>query len=225
MIQYGQDYDESLVPAFIGGPMRGATDIGYGAYWNGDVRWSDVIYPYAKSEQVYNCPSMPTSAKFKLSPGDSTWIYYGGYSINAVHFRQYAGPPQKPPISQFISDGTFYNQKLASVEAPATTVWVTDNALGAKNSSGNLLLTAGDPSQDHLRLGWGLITIDGGMPQALTDISPPVVGRTSTDLSGAAAARHLDTINVLWVDGHVKAMKPESLVPNGSDKFFTVQDD
>jgi prepilin-type N-terminal cleavage/methylation domain-containing protein/prepilin-type processing-associated H-X9-DG protein len=217
MVQYGQDYDETLVPAFIG-DIRGATDIGYGGN-PGDLRWSDIIYPYTKSEQVYNCPSMPPQSKFKLG----SWGEYGGYAINAVHFRAYGGLPEKPPISQLVP-GDFYNHKLAAVEAASTTVWVMDNAAGAKSSAGNMWLP-----DNHTYLGYGLVLTDGVTPKVLTNTNPPVIASNSatdiTSYNSYVAARHLETINLLFVDGHVKAMKPEALVPGGSDKFFTVQDD
>jgi prepilin-type N-terminal cleavage/methylation domain-containing protein len=53
MLQYAQDYDEQL-PAFSQGTgYKGST--GYGG---GDgIRWADMIFPYVKSRQVFDCMS------------------------------------------------------------------------------------------------------------------------------------------------------------------------
>jgi prepilin-type processing-associated H-X9-DG protein len=60
VLQYTQDYDEH-VPLLTYAPGG----------WNGDrngnsyVKWQDIIYPYVKSEGVYNCPS----SKLKWTQG------------------------------------------------------------------------------------------------------------------------------------------------------------
>ena len=40
--------------------------------------------------------------------------------------------------------------------------------------------------------------------------------------SATSAARHLDTTNVLYVDGHVKSQKLENIAKG---KFFTIRQD
>jgi prepilin-type N-terminal cleavage/methylation domain-containing protein/prepilin-type processing-associated H-X9-DG protein len=208
LIQYSQDFDEAMVPVFAG-PTANIWGGG-----TGDYRWSDAIYPYVKSEQVFNCPSMPNGNNFALN----NWTSYGGYAINAVHFRYWGSPPQKPPISNLSPYGMNV-QKVSSVEAPATTVWFGENIIGSNDASG---------ASFAAQIGYGILTIDGGMPYFVSGASLPAVGPTGSLAywqGGYGAARHLDTMNVLWCDGHVKAMRVDSLVPGGSDKYFTVQDD
>jgi prepilin-type processing-associated H-X9-DG protein len=112
-----------------------------------------------------------------------------------------------------------WTQKLSSVASPATTVWVADNAEGAKRSSGATNVTL---------FSWMLWTEGGnGLSLVTSPDYPNGVGQGSAygDYASHISARHLETMNVLWVDGHVKAVKAESLLPGGSDKYFTVQDD
>lgn len=46
-----------------------------------------------------------------------------------------------------------------------------------------------------------------------------VSGTSPRELTGGGIERHLETINTLWCDGHVKAMKLESLIKGTSGAF------
>ena len=65
-MMYVQDYDEKLVPSWIGnGPSWNAA-IG----WPGDQRWQDILFPYTKNLQMYNCPSQGSDNLYKMTqPG------------------------------------------------------------------------------------------------------------------------------------------------------------
>jgi prepilin-type processing-associated H-X9-DG protein len=82
---------------------------------------------------------------------------------------------------------TLYLVRLASVQAPATTVWATDNnnAPSASNPGG---------SQGFF---WGTL------PAINTSATPHQLQNI--------VARHFDFTDVLFCDGHVKAMKLEVL--------------
>lgn len=53
MLQYAQDYDEQLPPFSHGNGYKGSA--GYGGA--DGMRWADMIFPYVKSKQVYDCVS------------------------------------------------------------------------------------------------------------------------------------------------------------------------
>ncbi|HEX8237502.1 MAG TPA: DUF1559 domain-containing protein [Abditibacteriaceae bacterium] len=53
LMQYTQDYDESMVPAYL---INGC-----GA--NCHIHWRTLIYPYVKSTQLFACPSNPMNAR------------------------------------------------------------------------------------------------------------------------------------------------------------------
>src|SRR5690606_3137964 len=53
MLQYTQDYDERFPPF-----SQGAGNVGFQGFNGADgARWGDVIYPYIKNTQIFDCPS------------------------------------------------------------------------------------------------------------------------------------------------------------------------
>ena len=102
--------------------------------------------------------------------------------------------------------------KIASIDSVATTALAFD---------GN-----GEPQ----------FTANGGNPQnAGSGISPAIVTTASPQTMGQIPARHLDTVNVLFCDGHVKSLRLDNLAKTkvvnvgGTDKdvmtAFTIGDD
>jgi prepilin-type N-terminal cleavage/methylation domain-containing protein/prepilin-type processing-associated H-X9-DG protein len=99
------------------------------------------------------------------------------------------------------------NQSLSALQSPATTVWVTDTSGGDEFWS------------ERHRFYWGNAganpTINAGPPRTMVGINE----------------RHLETVNVLWCDGHVKAQKLNSLAVTkdvGGQNvmtLFTIEDD
>ena len=109
LLQYSQDYDEQFVPAWIGNDSK----------FPGNARWMDVVQPYTKSIQVFNCPSM--TAKGPYLPSDSA-NQPGSYTMNATYYAD--GAPSCPtPIFDVPSEA---RKSLAVVAAPTTTIWVAD---------------------------------------------------------------------------------------------------
>ncbi len=108
MLQYGQDYDEKLVKAWRGSANT-ASD-GTDKY-----KWMDAIFPYVKSEQIFNCPSHSFASPYgPYSFRNGT--NYGSYTINSAYYGTAA--PEGP-------DGGSTNS-MAALATPATTVWATD---------------------------------------------------------------------------------------------------
>lgn len=101
MLQYVQDYDERLPKTFFdyngNGTWQAASDIG----------WVEVLDPYLKNIQIFQCPSEPT--KQKTDPD----------SVNG--FNDYA-------FSQYLS-----GLHLSAVRYPALTLMLMDSASGATN--------------------------------------------------------------------------------------------
>ncbi len=244
LIQYAQDYDESQ--PFI---MTGQNNRGPGDDYPGYL-WMDAIFPYVKSEQIFNCPSASfgkdgdtQTLPFKYSnpainpsgtPVRGTyhkWI--GSYAINGAYLRN----DQKdfgtlPPVSSAVNgQGSWvstpgggsnpYVAKLAALEAPATTFWVGEN-----NTSTN-----GGTGFDDMVLfstitaGCGSCGVNLGTDTQPGDSNPYLQGYT-----GRITRRHLDTTNVLFCDGHVKSLKFGQLMEkssrdNSAYRYFTSWDD
>lgn len=78
LLQYTQDYDEKLTRAHYGGNGPSDAVLKY--------KWMDAIYPYVKSEEVFNCPSHDFEAPagpYKFRNGTN----YGSYAINAAYWN------------------------------------------------------------------------------------------------------------------------------------------
>ena len=186
LIQYCQDYDEQLPPAWIGN----------GTTFPGSARWMDVIQPYTKSIQIFNCPSSTSNL---YTPNDATKP--GSYAMSVAYYGDKA-PSPPTPIVNVPYEAT---KNLAALATPSTTVWVAD-ATGAAN---------------FFQVGWA--DIASQLPVTPNSTPPALEG---------FQARHLDTINVLYCDGHVKSLKITQLgekatgtVNTGAYKYFTIEDD
>ncbi|HVF09849.1 MAG TPA: DUF1559 domain-containing protein [Abditibacteriaceae bacterium] len=176
-------------------------------------KWMDAIFDYVKSQQVFICPS-DSGAEYiyhKNIPAGQTSQKYGSYGQNGA-YRE-AGDSQTPPRS------AAYLVSVAMIPSPAATVWATDtnNREEANGSYG---------------FSWA---------NALPPNSPVIVTNT-TNAAGRRQLekiieRHLDTTNVLYCDGHVKALKLDALAKtttltdplDGVTKnvmtVFTIEDD
>ena len=121
LTQYLQDYDETF-PASYYGSKTSPSDMA------GNYKWMDAIYPYVKSEQVFDCPSDSTSPPYNYRSGSN----YGSYGLNGAYGN--AGDSQTPPRS-----GPAYLVTLPQIAVPSGTAWVTDNnnAATAANPGGS----------------------------------------------------------------------------------------
>lgn len=205
VIQYAQDYDEIMAPAYLDGSCYGpggqtATNA---AGCTGNVKWMDIIYPYVKSEQIFNCPSAPSSyAKYQFATGAK----YGHYAANVA----FKGPDNgsdtlSAPFSHYreTAAGTYLRYSptnVAKIQAPTTTVMVVDSRPGGQ----------GQPYAMTWDTASAVVTMRdvGGDPADLNNRTWVYTGSSCCAIS----ERHLSTINVLWADGHVKAVGLDTLV-------------
>lgn len=185
LTQYLQDYDETFGPVTVGVYSLASTAAGSTP---DRYKWMDAIFPYVKSEQIFNCPSHSTTELYKFRDGTN----YGSYAMNGTYYVY--GDAYNAP-SSFL-DGSGVIVKLAQAQAPATTAWVTDGLGGA---IGYTFLTEGEPNSSSSQY---TIGIAGGQRQL-----------------ESIAERHLETTNILYVDGHVKAAKLEKLTEKVGDVY------
>ena len=155
--------------------------------------WMRFMQPYIKSTQVFQCPS--EGEAIGNAPGAGAPVHYA-YNLN-IGGNAPAGA----------TSGVSYTS-VSSLQAPATTVMMSDSG--------------------SLPPGWAASTKPAGTPahqwdkRIATDKHTTwvLVSPTSTNLNfttvdyGAPLARHLETANVLWADGHVKAHRVEKIYTN-----------
>ncbi|RYG68659.1 DUF1559 domain-containing protein [bacterium] len=208
LTQYSQDYDERMPRTWFG--------IDKDASGIGRFKWMDAIYPYVKSEQIFNCPSDDSSstrsainknALYKYHDGNTSTgmgYNYGSYGANNSYYD--IGPEALPPFSR--------SATLASIQAPSTTVWIadtlpTDTTNAAYHTFEFNWATRADQPTGSIQVG-----------------SVPTLKGTGSSVG--LGARHLDTTTALYCDGHVKSIKLDSLMQPGTTgyyKAFTSNDD
>jgi len=194
LMQYTQDFDERLPPAYISYPENSYT------YPNGSVgstaTWYDMLYPYVKSLQLFNCPS----ASQELT-------YSGGHRVRKF---PYSYNYRRPIDTQTACDNTYNcgvslgmpnaaGANLASVEDVSGTIFVVEGSLALTQ-----FLPGRMPSEADIHATGECLTTQNG-----------TVGNWYT--AECLRARHLDTMGTLFVDGHVKAMQWKTIVGSRTD--------
>lgn len=157
--------------------------------------WMDTIQPYIKSYQLLKCPS--DSRADVPAPGTR----FSSYLANGCGYSAAAADPSAGnygPMSG-TDDGSFvYTVSLAAFQSPVTTLLAADS------------------------VGWSAYRIrtTNCTPGSIGGIetgSPRYMGVLSTS---AVPERHLDTTNVLYGDGHVKAVKIDALTKLDSTNTY-----
>jgi len=202
IMMYSQDFDEHLPSGFITFPTDSYT------FPNGTTgtfaAWYDVLYPYVKSMQVFNCPSWTDAA------------YTGNYRIR---FFPYSYNYMAPALSC----STTYNcgvslgypnggsASLAAVEDTAGTILVTEGSLGLTR-----FIPSRMPSEADLHSSGQCLTTQNG-----------TVGNWYAP--ECLRARHLETMSTLFVDGHVKSMPWKTILGSTTDpnvlRYWTTASD
>lgn len=156
-------------------------------------------------------PPLPRTARSKPVPRH-TLRTRSTHSLSVYYIRHGSA---RPPVSDASPPDTY---SLSRLEAPATTVWIGD--------------------------GDGVFAIDGfstqGIGAQFADSAPPVEQWHGYSKLGHLVARHTGFCNILWCDGHVKAVTidylnshksnlpdaPAPVAPGGGVlSLFTVQAD
>jgi prepilin-type N-terminal cleavage/methylation domain-containing protein/prepilin-type processing-associated H-X9-DG protein len=218
LLQYAQDYDESTTFTWYGSNgvsqpygSGGCTEL---EAVNGCYKWMDAIYPYTKSEQIFNCPSAKRGSTgsaldyvyYQKQTGASSKNAYGDYAMNAMYFLTDPSSGITPPAGYGAFGpnppwpaSPYRAVKLSQFEAPSTTVWITDSSPLPDGGSYNR--TYAFP---------GCAAPDAAQPSYVQ--GPPDYTVTGYYKDSSILERHLETINVLYCDGHVKAVKLKALM-------------
>ena len=176
MMQYVQDYDETLPYHYFGAGASSGSII-------------TVLHPYTKSVQVWDCPSadQKSAASSNGTPaalGDRSygWNFY-----------------------IFVLSGT--PGRLAQMGSPSETVCAAD-CTGDSWGPGRLYY----PTYQGARTD----AIDGSENNSIWDTA----GHGGTRPGFNFCVRHNMMGNVVWMDGHAKAMNYWALYDNRHDTYF-----
>jgi prepilin-type processing-associated H-X9-DG protein len=200
MQMYSQDNDERLMPVQATTPKTGGGST--------TARWPQILSPYIKQRSMVMCPSADYSKTLGSSShyyGDildstpdtpaSAFYYYGIYPSYGYNYA-YLAPsstcldgPDTP--SAYVAAGSSAQPiSIAAIDAPSTTIAMTDSADYGSTKGG-------------IYAGYYAIMPPSG--DWWDNISKNIV-------NGHVLPRHLETTNVLFADGHVKAMKLDALM-------------
>jgi prepilin-type N-terminal cleavage/methylation domain-containing protein/prepilin-type processing-associated H-X9-DG protein len=139
LAMYAGDCDETLPKAFFGAPME-----------PGLYRWMDVLVAYAKSAQLFTCPTAKEVVYVPNSVGQ-----YGGYVCNRGYFGSDVPDEQAttPPFQTF-------GVSLAEIVEPSQTILLGDGVPGQFQAAWNTRLA--QPTQTaHGPRGPQLLTAQG----------------------------------------------------------------
>jgi prepilin-type N-terminal cleavage/methylation domain-containing protein/prepilin-type processing-associated H-X9-DG protein len=172
------------------------------------TRWPDYIYPYAKNEGLFSCPSKPDELESKAwahLPATSP-LRYGGYGYN----YQYLGnsrlaTPANPNLP--------FGAQDSEIVRPAETIAITDTT-GARRDDGGVKE--------------GQYTIDppfpsergSGKDSGYYANGTAECGSDKPDLPGCRALpheRHNSMVSVVFTDGHAKSMKLKQMDDKNND--------
>ncbi|WP_309709673.1 DUF1559 domain-containing protein [Armatimonas sp.] len=213
MMMYAQDYDEVIPRNAHSDPPR----VLEGNHFVdcSTPRWMDVIYPYIKNEQVFNCPSDGFSTisgpltvggpNFAIA-GNKKYVYqpHTGGNLSLVKREALCGDGTTTSngnigrrFGSYAINNMYYglagtytapnNMPLASLAVPADTVLICE----VQNYG-----QSGDFYRRDLVDAAPLAPIEIGWP------SPVLINRNN---NGAILGRHQKLTNVVWADGHAKA--------------------
>lgn len=225
LMQYSQDYDEIMVAYGYSPTGDMHQNLGTTA---GNYRWNDAIMPYLKSTQIFDCPSQPVSDQKFVYAGPNGGVAAlgttgrGSYSLNCMYRNMGLVPDKATGACSNYETNYGYSTKMSQVEAASTTIWVGENEIGTRliPMYGGTIFPGGIYSWWLFSQGYANLTSDTNL------IPTAMVGYGGSYW----ADRHLGTMNALFIDGHVKALRPDDIrKTNGKTPdvhpMLTIEDD
>lgn len=210
IVQYTNDYDGTYPRAWVEST----------GWATGSGNWMLDVQPYTKSLQVFRCPS--DGGKPTTWAGIPT-----SYAINAAHrFNTPIGAAGLAMDNSgcWLSTGCQSN-KESNVQRAAQSILVaekhSDSMRGLDAGSGVFAgnpsgvgfhaLVGGEPVSWHGSIGENAALPDGTRP---TGTCVPQEDKFNGCPAGALTAKHSEMTNFLFMDGHVKAMRPVATNPD-----------
>ncbi len=210
LIQYSTDYDETY-PGYrfrIPNPFAADPLVG-GSATAGSKRenfLNHTLYPYTKNYDIWRCPSNSNAwvnldAEFVNNDLGKNFLSYGGqnsYGASQYVFKAGVGRPEaevvEPANTVGLIDASYYNVlPKGPANGPCGLIGESDVALK------NTIKTSGDYQNYWKNFGnsyWGF-----------TDRPNP----SNQQADKRSKERHNEFLNVIWMDGHAKATRHETL--------------
>jgi prepilin-type N-terminal cleavage/methylation domain-containing protein/prepilin-type processing-associated H-X9-DG protein len=216
--QYLQDYDERF-------PM----------VWNkadATIGWATIIEPYVKSEQIYQCPSQPNR---DVAPNYASAGNVNKYGYSDYFYNSNLGALAYGSSCPDASNTNKFAVKEAEIDYSSNVILLGDGGRGGDHNLANTPpLTSYNTGQDYT----SLATPADNTHRPVSNYVPGWFGLDTKTPAGSYAFldgqylqkvinTHFEGMNIAFVDGHVKWMKPDKLTfdnPGGSNVTFKVND-
>ena len=208
MMQYVQDYDETYFPYRVNGAnpynkAAGSTD-GVGDMAATLIFWNQTLDPYVKSEGVFRCPSNPNAwvnsdPNYVENETQDTFAGYGGN--NSYGLNNYVFPTAAP-------GGAALNQgrPLSEIVAPSDLYVAIDaryyGLLPAAPTAAKLMPRVGVTTTTNRERYWKHI----GNSFMNRYINGAASEPTNAEAFKLGTSRHSGFVNVIFADGHAKAI-------------------
>ncbi len=192
VMQYTQDYDERF-PQTVQNVSQG-------------LGWVQLINPYIKSYQLFQCPSEPTTGAVwnggsqAYYPG---WVPPSGPTSNDqtdYFYSKFAGATHGGGVGGYGNGAT-----ITQVNNPSVSILSGDQGINADNNG-----LQGFADMPRFIAAGEQGDLCSGILGAASVTSGNCSNRAALDRTGAAI-RHLEGANYLFADGHVKFQKPSQL--------------
>jgi prepilin-type N-terminal cleavage/methylation domain-containing protein/prepilin-type processing-associated H-X9-DG protein len=205
---YMQDYDETWIFRPWGlavgpGPecdwryVCDSPDTQRGSY----INWWDVVKPYTKNHQIIGCPSAPNESWLR----DAGWTETTNLGIGINAYPHYGLVDGNRAIESPWGGGVYPGVSLAAVSKPAQTICIGD---------------AGKLWWKEYFDQWGYNWLSTVPTYAGTSpwLSPRMESESGSEWG--PDDRHSGMANVGFLDGHVKAMRPEAFYLGKNGLWF-----
>jgi prepilin-type N-terminal cleavage/methylation domain-containing protein/prepilin-type processing-associated H-X9-DG protein len=235
LMMYVQDYDETMTLNAYADPPRVAD----GAHFVNcsTPRWMDVLQPYVKNVQIFNCPSDPfanisgtVAGATRTLAGNKKYVYQPYTQDPTQVFREAdCGDPNGQTnvgrrYGSYAINNMYYNAgdnytppigvSIAAMAVPADTVILAETQ--GYGQSGDFYRAS--PS------------VDAAVPTTPNETFPfPAL--LNRRFNGAILGRHMKFANIVFGDGHAKATRLNTLGETrayGADNVmfrFTIEED
>jgi prepilin-type processing-associated H-X9-DG protein len=227
-MQYTQDYDEKLYPHRFNltAPAVNPLSTEPGSLVSGAALqkyfWPSLLQPYAKSWQVFVCPSNPngwtkwnTDGVVSVQPGT------GGIGYGAQN--SYAHNDLLSPSDAFNGGTGPLPIALAQITDTAKTIAVVDgtyygafpdvdNVTGLRTNVVKVTGSGTTTSSFATALGSQYVNYWGNIGNNKWSWLTPATAAPVQNEKNGTSPRHMGTINTLYVDGHVKSAQYTKVV-------------
>lgn len=195
---YIQDYDETTPLAYY--------DTYNGSNWVFDASWWYLIYPYNKSANVVRCPSNPNNNLVTSSAWDDSLGMKTSYAVNSIDSSSLKGAFSRSVAYGDTNNADSVSVTLAGMNSPSQLAGIVESSLSfAEFDSTDTSGTYNQPTNTQTYHDTSQ-TYPNGQPAVLDYVT-----------SGNLYAGHQGQVNICFMDGHAKSMRPGQTIQQGGD--------